>query len=92
MGGSYSIQSDGVFAISTCQITKQTIITQQIIAIENECYINHVKTNCSELGPDIEHFRVGKNRYEINGVCHGVNDNRTVRDCINEIENKGMKE
>ena len=55
--------------------------TRQISS--RECYINGVQVNCTDFSGD-EHF-CNDGRCEMNGVCPGANDNRTIEDCINEV-------
>ena len=51
--------------------------------IERKCSVNGVEVNCSEFDTEFRDYsNHGIN--EINGVCPGLNDNRTVLDCMNE--------
>ena len=52
----------------------------------SQCFENGIKVNCTEfktIYPDYEHF-ITDDGYEVNGVCPGMNTNKTVQDCMNE--------
>jgi len=54
----------------------------------SECYVNNIKINCSDFpSKDYAHF-YNDGKFEMNGVCPGVNDNKTIEDCIREITNE----
>ena len=51
---------------------------------KSECYINDVEVDCSEIRD--KHYCNGDGLCIMNGVCPGgSSDNRTIKDCLDEI-------
>lgn len=60
----------------------ETTISQEM---SQRCSVNGVEVNCSEFNnkfPDLEDHGIK----ELDGVCPGWNDNKTLIDCIKEVE------
>ena len=70
-----------------CNLLYCSFITERITQ-NSYCAVNGVEVNCSEFKkefPDWNHYVLSDGSYQLNGVCPGWKDNKTVEDCFREM-------